>query len=279
MIKLIVTDLDGTFLNGFHIVSKLGKQAIKEVLKDNKYFAIATGRHLHGNHQIGLSFLKESIYKIGMNGAIIWDTANKVVYEKPITFKMIKQLKENFPTVSFEWITKDGVYIKNSRLRHWHCMLKNRPNLKAIVKYTFGLFAKDYYFNHEITHHQQVLMISARVGDTSQAQEIKNFIATNSQYMIDFGPSIHHFEVVSSGVNKQVATSWLANALKITEENVAVYGNDLNDVPMLAHFKHSYATQNAVPLAKESAKHIIASNKEDGVAAHIMKMLKESDVD
>lgn len=279
MIKLFVTDLDGTFLNGLHVASQLGKQAIKEVLNEHKYFSIATGRHLHGNHQMGLSFLNEPIYKIGMNGAIIWDTTNEVVYENPIAFEMIEQLKEKFPTVSFEWITKEGVFIENSRLKHWLFMLKKRANLKVIVKYTLGLFAKDYYFNHELTNQQQVLMIAARVGDTTLAQEIKNFIITNEQYVVDFGPNVHHFEVVASGVNKQTATSWLVNALKITEENVAVYGNDLNDVPMLAHFKHSYATQNAVPLAKESAKHIIASNKEDGVAAHIMKMLKESDVD
>lgn len=276
MIKLFVTDLDGTFLNGLHVASQLGKQAIKEILKENKYFSIATGRHLHGNHQIGLSFLNEPIYKIGMNGAIIWDTANEVVYEKPIAFEMVEQLKDKFPTVSFEWITKDGVFIKNSRLRHWCCMLKKRANIKTVVKYTFGVFAKDYYFNHELTNQQQVLMIAARVGDTSLAHEIKAFIAANEQFVIDFGPNVHHFEIVASGVNKQQAASWLANTLDIAEEEVAVYGNDLNDVPMLAHFEHAYATQNAVSLARKAAKQVIASNKEDGVAIHIMKTLKES---
>lgn len=276
MIKLFVTDLDGTFLNGLHVASQLGKQAIKEILKENKYFSIATGRHLHGNHQMGLSFLDEPIYKIGMNGAIIWDTANEVVYEKPIAFEMVEQLKDKFPTVSFEWITKDGVFIKNSCLRHWCCMLKKRANIKAVVKYTFGVFAKDYYFNHELTNQQQVLMISARVGDTSLAHEIKAFIAANEQFVIDFGPNVHHFEIVASGVNKQQAASWLANTLDISEEEVAVYGNDLNDVPMLAHFEHAYATENAVPLARKAAKQVIASNKEDGVAIHIMKTLKES---
>lgn len=276
MIKLFVTDLDGTFLNGLHVAGQLGKQAIREILKENKYFSIATGRHLHGNHQMGLSFLNEPIYKIGMNGAIIWDTTNQVVYEKPIAFEWIEQLKEKFPTVSFEWITKEGVFIENSRLQHWRFMLKKRANLKAIVKYTLGLFAKDYYFNHELTDQQQVLMIAARVGDSTLAQDIKDFIATNEQFVVDFGPNVHHFEVVASGVNKQTATSWLAEALDINEGEVAVYGNDLNDVPMLAYFKHSYATQNAVPLAQQAAKHVVASNKEDGVAVHIMKTLKES---
>lgn len=275
MIKLFVTDLDGTFLNEFHIASQLGKQAIKAILKERKYFSIATGRHLHGNHKIGLSFLKEAVYKIGMNGAIIWDTTNEVVYEKPISVEMVEQLKEKFPTVSFEWVTKEGVFIKNSPLQHWWCMLKNCVNLKAIVKYTLELFVKDYYFNHELTHQQQVLMIAVRVGDTSLAQEIKEFIAENEQFIVDFGPSVHHFEVVASGVNKQAATSWLATALDIAEDEVAVYGNDLNDVPILAHFEHSYATQNAVPLAQQAAKYVISSNKEDGVAIHIMKTLKK----
>lgn len=276
MIKLFVTDLDGTFLNGLHVTSHLGKQVIQQVLNDHKHFAIATGRHLHGNHQVGLSFLHQPIYKIGMNGAIIWDTTNEVVYEQPIALEMIKQLKEQFPTVSFEWITKDGVFIERTRLQHWRLMLKKWANLKAIVKYTLGLFAKDYYFNARINSQQEILMIAARIGDTTLAQEVKNFIANNGQFIVDFGPSVHHFEVVASGVNKQTATSWLTAALEITEDEVAVYGNDLNDVPMLTHFEHSYATQNAVPLAKQTAKHVIGSNKQDGVAIHIMKTLKDS---
>lgn len=46
MIKLLATDLDGTFLNVFHTTDKYLLDTIDMINDQNKYFVVATGRHM-----------------------------------------------------------------------------------------------------------------------------------------------------------------------------------------------------------------------------------------
>lgn len=272
MIKLFVTDLDGTFLNAMHISDSKGYDAIKAVLKQQKHFAIATGRHLHQNHQVGLNFLDEPIFKIAMNGAIIKDTTNEVIYKQPIDELFVAQLKKDFPQVSFEWITEKGVYIDNTRINHYKTVLKHKFSMKSFIKQAFmQLYAKDVYFNKH--REEPVLAIGARIGDVRLAQQLKEYIQEHRQYVRDFGPNTRNFEIVAANVNKKEATVWLAHYLNIAENEVAVYGNDLNDVPMLEYFTQSFVPENAVERAKSVANTIIESNKSSGVAKHIIQTL------
>lgn len=273
MIKLFISDLDGTYLNGLHVSSKYAEETVQEVLKQQKEFAIATGRHLHKNHQVGIGFFNAPIYKIAMNGAIIWNKAHQVIYEKAIDTQFIQLLLAQFPDISFELITKTGVYIPKSRFQHITSVLKNRLSVKAIVKYALALWTKDYHFKVDALALNNVLMVACRIGHEGRAQAVKEFIRQNHSVVTDYGPNVYNFEVVACGVNKQTAASWLAKHLSVFEEEVAVYGNDLNDVPMLAHFKHSYVPSSAVDAAKNVASEMIDSHHNDGVAKHIRQLL------
>ncbi|MBS4770535.1 HAD family phosphatase [Carnobacteriaceae bacterium zg-ZUI240] len=276
MIKLFISDLDGTYLNHLHISTKYAKETVFEVINDGKEFVIATGRHLHKNHQVGINFFNAPIYKIAMNGAIIWDKQHQVIYKKAIDPVFVQTLVNTFPDVSFELITHKGVFVSVSRFSHIRAMLKNKLSIKAIVKYGLALWTKDYFFETDTTRLDDVLMISCRIGKETKAQAVKAFLKEHSEFVMDYGPNVHNFEIVATGVNKQVASSWLAKHLNVDENDVAVYGNDLNDVPMLQHFKHSFAPDNAVELAKIAAKQVVGSCERDGVAKHIRQTLQHN---
>lgn len=271
MIKLFVSDLDGTLLNALHCSDDVSESAVKKVLQENKHFAIATGRHLHQNHLVGIGFIDEPIYKIAMNGAIIRDPHNEVIWKKAIDSQAVAQLEEAFPSVSFECITQKGVYVKSSRWTHLKSVFRQRASFKMLVKYTVMLFSNAYHFKSNPSG--EVLMIAARIGDEQTARAVTHFLEAQEE-MIDYGPNLRNFEIVASGVNKKEAAAWLARYLSVAEEDVAVYGNDLNDVPMLAHFKHSYAPENAVEKAREAAEQIVESNHQNGVAKHILRTLE-----
>lgn len=273
MIKLFASDLDGTFLNGLHVSSRLSKKAVQTVMQANLEFAIVTGRHLHNNHRIGIKYLMNMpIYKIGMNGAIIWDKQHQVIYQKAIAESFLLEMTERFPQVSFEWITRKGVFVKLKRLSHFKVTLRRGMSIKILIKYLLATWAKDYHFNVEMIP-DEVLMVSCRVGDEQTGKQLQQFLKEHHHIVTNYGPNIKNFEIVAASVNKQVAVSWLADHLHLSEDDVAVYGNDLNDVPMLSYFSQSYATQNAVDAAKHAAKHIIGSNYDDAVAKHILQTI------
>lgn len=68
------------------------------------------------------------------------------------------------------------------------------------------------------------------------------------------------------GVHKGTALTCLAGAMGIGLPDVAAFGDDQNDLPMLRIVGHGVAMANAIDAAKQAAQYVTLSNEEDGVA-------------
>lgn len=75
--KLIVSDLDGTLLNGQKFVSNINKDAIRKAKEQGMSFAIASGRPLYPILSLIKQWEMEELvdYVLGMNGGCIYDKA------------------------------------------------------------------------------------------------------------------------------------------------------------------------------------------------------------
>lgn len=276
MIKLIATDLDGTFLNAWHKATGIHRRAVEATLASGRHFVIATGRHLHTNHQLGLNFLDLPIWKICMNGALIRDSKDNVIYRKAIDDSFVRAVQERFPTVSFEWISEEAVYIKGSKWRHIWKSNYGKLKLKYVLKSLFFLLnGKALPLE---TCQEPILKIDVYVGDSQLAEELKEFLGEHSEIVQDKGPNKHHFEITANQVDKQTALQFLLQTLQIDEQEVNVYGNDINDLGLLTYFTNAYAPENAIEAVKQIAKDIIPSNEQDGIVHHILKTIAENEV-
>ena len=81
MIKLFACDLDGTLLNKYHETDEIILNAVNQVIENHRYFAIATGRHMHENQKAKLGMHDDGVYTICMNGAWIFDPKGNSIYE------------------------------------------------------------------------------------------------------------------------------------------------------------------------------------------------------
>ena len=61
--------------------------------------------------------------------------------------------------------------------------------------------------------------------------------------------------------------------MSIAKEEVAVFGDGLNDLSMFELFPNSYAPANAEPEIRKRAKEVIPSNNDDGVGKKIFELL------
>ncbi len=91
-----------------------------------------------------------------------------------------------------------------------------------------------------------------------------------SLYLTDGGCTI---QAAAKNVSKLTGIEAIRATLGMTEEETAAFGDDLNDLPMLARYPHSIAMGNAVPEAKEAAAHVTASCDEDGIAQALHALL------
>ena len=92
-----------------------------------------------------------------------------------------------------------------------------------------------------------------------------------------------HIEIVSSesdgiditlkNVSKGNAVKILANYYNLSLDNIAVFGDNDNDISMLNVTKNSFAMGNATEEVKNIANFVIDSNNEDGVAKAIKKYI------
>lgn len=77
---------------------------------------------------------------------------------------------------------------------------------------------------------------------------------------------------MNQGVSKGNALQILLPELNIPREEVAVFGNGLNDVSMFEVAGYSVAMNNSPDEVKRQANYVTKSNVEDGVA-HVLQML------
>jgi len=79
----------------------------------------------------------------------------------------------------------------------------------------------------------------------------------------------YFLEAQPEGISKGSALRLLADIMGLTPEHTLVFGDSLNDVTMLQYAVHSVAMGNARDDVKSAARHVCATNAEDGVARFV----------
>ena len=73
-------------------------------------------------------------------------------------------------------------------------------------------------------------------------------------------------EIITKGINKGLAISWLCDRYGIPIEDTIAIGDSENDIAMIKTAGLGVAMGNAMPLVKQSADYIADTNDNDGVA-------------
>lgn len=88
--------------------------------------------------------------------------------------------------------------------------------------------------------------------------------------------SPHWMDIMSYGANKGVALGALQRQLGITPEQTVVFGDYLNDLEMLADAPHSFAMANAHPDVIDTARYLAPTNRDHGVLMVLEELLAAS---
>lgn len=91
-----------------------------------------------------------------------------------------------------------------------------------------------------------------------------------SAYTDMYGPEVGLLEVMAPGVSKAAAVKALAE--RLGKRRIVVYGDNLNDIPMMELATESYAVANAIPQVLSCATGIIGPNTGPSVALHISRL-------
>lgn len=278
MIKMIVSDLDGTLLNITHTTNKKVFEAIDLALENGIVFVVATGRALIDNGK-SLHFGDRPLYLISNNGAVIKNQDGEIIYKKELPKEFIKATLEKFPHLAFDIVTVDkvlvsntkDVYIKSFRAEKLLNRLAFKVGRKRFLKYFVG--NKEFDASIDKVLSLDVVKMNARVFEEKDKIALKEHISKFEDVInLPFSNSL--FEITHKDVNKAEATKFLANSLGIREGEVFVFGDGGNDYPLLEAFENSYAPSNANSKTKSVAKEVLGHYWFGGVPKRMIELIK-----
>lgn len=258
MIKLIVTDMDGTLLNenghlpeGFmDILDRIRAKDIKLVAASGRpYYTLQTNFGPIGNY---LSYICE-------NGALVVDN-NKVIYESVIDKNNVSEVIAAAKEIESNVVilcSANSAYVENCSEEH----------LSEIKKYYTCLEVVDDLF--KIT--DPIIKITICNLENSH-ENLDNFFKPKFEEKLNVvGSGLIWIDISNKNVNKGTALENLMSAYNISREETMVFGDYYNDIEMLKIAEYSFVMENAPDDMKQYGKYIAASNTEAGVLRAILE--------
>ena len=268
-IKLIVSDLDGTLLNGFNEIGSESQKLIKALLTKGMRFTFATGR-LHSaalTHAIQLG-LKTPL--ITLDGSMIKTISNQVIFESYLSKKYVKKSLNlaDFNLVNIALCHADAIYYTEH---------------SPLVPQLIDKFGANFV---EVDSLENYLDETLEVVFAGDYKDSLKFIERKMSFPYAFGLNTsfykserrgqyYFFEVRKHGSSKGKALERLLKYLKINITDVAVIGDWHNDRTLFETNALKIAVNNAVGEIKSKADFITTKdNENDGVAEFLEMVLK-----
>lgn len=252
MIKLIISDMDGTLLDDNKGLNDEFYEVYNELRKRDIRFAVASGRHFSEMHKYFRAQYKDMIYISENGGQIIYE--DKEIYANPMNMDYIFKIAEDA-------IKIDGVEIVLSGGENLYLYNFRKKPIEDI---------RNFYFDYKILNNpadlkERVFKISVYNENGSDYDTHKILYDNWGDKLKVIASSPIWTDIHNKEVNKGVAVNVLKEKFGIRDEEIMVFGDYNNDIEMLEQSQNSYAMENASIEIKNVAKFIAKSNNENGV--------------
>lgn len=260
MIKMVVSDIDGTLLpDGTDRINPEIYGIIRELKKKDIIFTAASGRQ-YASMRYVFEPVADDIIFIAENGS------NVMQHERCMFNSQMD------PALAEELIRY---------LRRWetgHAMLSTAEEI--------CIETEDPVFVSLLTdsYHNKIRIVDDLLSLCDQTSKISLYYtgggidAIDAEIRAKFGQRLNiavagdiWVDCMNDSVDKGSALAELQGNLGIGIDETMAFGDNCNDIGLLSRAKESYAVQNAHPKLKAAAKYVAPSYREDGV----LKVIRE----
>lgn len=259
MIKLIVSDIDGTLVkDGENQINPEIFDVIMELKKKKKiHFAAASGRQA-ASIECTFAPIKKEIFYVAENGSYL-GCYGRNLFLYPIDRETADQLAVDIrkdPELEVMVSGAKGTYLET----------KDREFIDWMTNgYHFNIIEVD-----DVTKvDDEIIKVAAYRRDGIQHAAKPYFSKYGSRLKMTISGEMW-MDCMALGVNKGEAVKTLQESLGIAPKETMVFGDQLNDIEMLNRAYYSFAVGNAREEVKKAARFQADLNVNDGV----MKILK-----
>lgn len=285
MIKLVVSDMDGTLLDHHSQISDKNVEAIRKLEKNNIEFAIASGRDFQGVHSI-LDHYGITCEAILGNGAQYCDKDGHILMscylDKSVYSDIVNIYEEAhipymvFTTAGFftgqdeKWVRDQFVERTVRRFDYqYEDYIGNGKHASSPCNHLQHYESIDEFLKMDL----EIIKVEAFSLDKNEiifAKEQLQNIPTIS-FLSSFDDNV---EVTDEKAQKGYILENVIQLKNIKKEEVVVLGDGMNDITLFQCFPYSYAPSNAEKEIQSLAYHIVSHCDQDGFAEAVESLLK-----
>lgn len=262
MIKLIITDLDGTFLNSQGSFDREYFQKVKRQMNEQGIaFSTCTGKQCERVEELfqedakDLWILGDSATRIKRNGQYVYESLLPNECGKQIIDKL-EQIAEDHVIIA---CTPTAAFIQSTvpeelaqKVRMSYAVVKTMKQLQEIdedfVKITV-FDPQERCFEH--------------VEQLDEFRERAYIVASEAAWI----------DISNYNVHKGTTVKELQKILDVTKEETMAFGDGLNDLELMECAEYSFAMSNGFAQTKDAAAFVTKSNDQNGVLTTIEKIL------
>lgn len=263
MIRLIVSDIDGTLVpEGGSRINPEYMDVIRELNRMGVEFAAASGRQASSIDAV-FREVSDRIYYLSDNGAYIqrygaWAREVRMC-EEDVT--AILREAEDIEDCHILVSTKDGYYTDDSSEAFYRLVFEQYQGTGAVVEQASA-------------YASECIKLSLYSDRGSLYLHDLLYERWKDRFSINISGA-RWLDINDYGATKGNAVQWIQEQLSVTPRETVVFGDNFNDISMLAQAERSYASVLSHPDVKAAARYEVASYEEDGVLSVLKELLKE----
>ncbi len=267
-IRMIAPDIDGTMLRSDGSLSAAVKDALHRAASAGIHVVPATGRPVLIAEDV-IDALDLPQYWVFANGAITRHLGRDELIrgfwmDVALTRRLVRSLRRKLPGAGFALEFEKTVAFEHGFEQVVPTVPSVPPTddvLSAFIdgEWRGGRVQKVLVYDLSLDLDQLYRDVSIAVGDEA--------VASYS--------GLPFIELAAGEVTKATALRLLADDLGIDRREVACFGDNHNDLPMLQWAGWSYAMENGTDDAKAAADEVIDHNDRDGLASKIHQLLDD----
>lgn len=261
-IKLVATDMDGTFLNDAKHFDKNRFQRVYDyMLKNNIQFVSASGNQYYQLRDFFKDF-PETLF-VAENGALIG--SHQRVYRADTfetgTVEKTLQVLDKLPAIKVVMCGKKSAYLsKNVDADFFKISKFYFPEIQSI--------------NNLNDIDDGILKFSVNCPD-DETEFYMDKLADLIGPEVSIVSSGHgDIDVIRADVNKATGLQYLSEKLNIKPEEMCAFGDGGNDLEMLRYVGHGVAMKNATPIVHQTADFETVDNNQQGVIKHLEEIFE-----
>ncbi|KMT39057.1 HAD family hydrolase [Melissococcus plutonius] len=263
MIKLVISDLDGTFLNSKGDFDHDYYQSVQQLMKENNItFATCTGKQCERVEEVFGSQFSRDLYILGDSATRI-KHHGEYIYESLLQNEIGKNIIKKLETIASDHTiiacTPTAAFIKTTT-----------PEKEAnMVRRSYAVVKKVEDLTQIKEDFVKITIFDSKSRCFENVKQLEEF--EDSAYII--ASEAAWIDISNYNVHKGTTVKELQKILNIAKNEILAFGDGFNDLELFNESGISFAMRNAFDEVKERADFIAKSNDENGVLQAIEKII------